>query len=453
LSRPRVLLIAESANPEWSSSSLVGWSLGRALKEHVDLHIVTHVRNRGALERAGWIEGREFTAIDPAVVESPINRFGELIQKALRLGWTWTTVLSTLSYYYFEHLAVVRLGEALRNGRFDIVHRLTPVSPATPSLIVARYCRSIGVPFVWGPVNGGVAWPRGFRDVMHREGEWLSYVRGGHRLLPGYSLTRKSAAALIAGSAAAWDQLKGHRERCVYLPENAIDPDRFELRKPNTPGGGPLRVAFAGRLVPLKGTDMLIDAAAPLVRAGKIVLDIIGDGPEMASLLGQIANADVGHGVTISGWIEHREVVKRLASSQVFVFPSIREFGGGAVLEAMALGLTPIVVDYGGPAELVTEDTGIRVPLGPRASVVATLRERLEDLAASPDRARLIGERARERVYKLFTWDVKAKQVLEVYRWVLRQRGKPDFGMPLREEPTVRAAPTSLTRDGAPVST
>ena len=44
---------------------------------------------------------------------------------------------------------------------------------------------------------------------------------------------------------------------------------------------------------------------------------------------------------------------------------------------------------------------------------------------------RLIGEKARGRVQKQFTWDVKAGQIVEIYRWVLGQRDKPDFGMPL----------------------
>ncbi len=430
--RPKVLVIAESANPDWSSASLIGWSLSRALLEHVDAHVVTHVRNRDALQRAGWSEGREYTALDPGTVEHPIDRFGEMVRKVARLGWTWTTVLATFAYYYFEHLLWQRFGEAIRGGGFDIVHRITPVSPATPSPI-ARHCRKARVPFVWGPMNGGVPWPKEFRQALRREGEWLSYVRGAHRLLPGYADTRSAAAALITGSLSAWNEMKGHHERCVYVPENAIEPSRFNVTKPAR-SGGPLRVAFAGRLVPLKGVDMLIDAATPLVRSGEVVIDIIGDGPEMDFLRRQVAEARIADRVALHGWIDHLEVVKLLARSQVFAFPSIREFGGGVILEAMTLGLAPVVVNNGGPGELVTDETGFRVPLGSRESIVAAFREILAALAASPERAQLIGEKARLRVHKLFTWEVKARQILEIYRWVLGQTSKPDFGMPLPDD-------------------
>jgi glycosyltransferase involved in cell wall biosynthesis len=180
---------------------------------------------------------------------------------------------------------------------------------------------------------------------------------------------------------------------------------------------------------------MLIDAVAPLVRAGQAVVDIIGDGQEMAPLRRQIDALQIGHGVTLPGWLDHREVARRLANSQVFAFPSIREFGGGVVLEAMALGLVPVVVNHGGPGELVTDETGVRVPLGSRDSIVGAFRQILGELALSPDRRRAMGERARRRVYAQFTWDVKARQIFEVYRWVLGQRGKPDFGMPLPDQP------------------
>ncbi len=430
-SRPKVLILAESANPEQSSSSLVGWSLSRALREYADVHVVTHVRNRDALEKAGWREGREYTAIDPGTVERPIVKVGGAIGRAAKLGWTWTTVLSTLSYYYFERLVWQRFAQPLRDREFDLVHRITPVSPATPSPIVA-HCQDVRVPFVWGPMNGGVPWPKEFREAQRREGEWLSYVRSAHRFLPAHEVTRSGAAALITGSICVWEEMRKHHDRCVYLPENAIDPSRFQVAAP-PPKEGPFRVAFVGRLVPLKGVDMLIDAAAPLVRSGRMVLDIIGDGPEMPALRRQAADAGLAGGVNFTGWIDHVEVAGRLARAHVFAFPSIREFGGGVILEAMALGLPSIVVNHGGPGELVTDDTGFRIPIGPRQSIVDAFREILTTLAQSPERTRGLGERARERVCKLFTWDVKARQVLEIYRWVLKERpDKPNFGMPLQ---------------------
>jgi glycosyltransferase involved in cell wall biosynthesis len=88
----------------------------------------------------------------------------------------------------------------------------------------------------------------------------------------------------------------------------------------------------------------------------------------------------------------------------------------------MALGLAPIVVDYGGPSELVTADTGFSVPLGRRHEIVDALGATLERLATDPAAVARAGAAARARVEALFTWDRKAEQIARVYDWVLRDR-------------------------------
>lgn len=431
--KPKVLLLADTANPEYSSVALVGWSMAQALGRRVDAHLVTGVRSVPAIERAGWRQGREFTAVDPSRVERPISAFGSAIRKVTRLGWTFSTALSTIPYAHFERLVWRKFGAAIRNGEFDVVHRLTPVSPAVPS-VIATHCAAAGVPFVLGPLNGGVPWPKEFPGALRSEGEWLSYLRGAHRWMPGYRATRRSASAILVGSRYLWNEFGDYRDRCIYLPENAIDPERVRAEvRPRAPG--PLRVAFVGRLVALKGVDMLLEAAAPLIRAGRVAVDIIGDGPEMPNLQHQIQRESIAAGVSMTGWIhDQRAIAPRLAQSDVFAFPSFRDFGGGAVLEAMALGLAPVVIDYGGPSELVSDSTGFRIPLGPRTSIVEGFRNVLDDLSDRPELAQTIGRKARARAERLYTWDVKARQMTEIYEWVQGSGARPDFGMPFPDE-------------------
>ena len=427
----RVLLIAEAANPEWVSVPLVGWSHAQAIRTRVDAHLVTQVRNRDAIERAGLREGIDFTAIDSEAVAGRVHRLATMLRGGDNKGWTSVTALDSISYWWFERQLWRRFGAAIERGDFDLVHRLTPLSPTTPSWIAARLRRR-GVPFVLGPLNGGLPWPQQFDDARRREKEWLSYVRGLYRLLPGYRATRAAASAILCGSVATGDQVADRwRDKCIYLPENGIDPARFGCAvEPFR--GHPLRVAFVGRLVPYKGADILIEAAADLVRAGRVAVEIFGDGPERARLERMVAGFGVAGGVTFAGFVEHTALQGRLCRAQVFGFPSVREFGGTVVLEAMALGLVPIVVDYGGPGELATHDTGIKVPLGSRAEIVRGFRTALERIAADPYRLRDLSIRARARALGQFSWAKKAEQVVEVYRWVLGERGsKPDFGCPL----------------------
>jgi glycosyltransferase involved in cell wall biosynthesis len=191
-------------------------------------------------------------------------------------------------------------------------------------------------------------------------------------------------------------------------------------------------VIFLGRLVPYKGPDMLIEAAAPLIRAGRLELTIVGEGPERGNLERQIRGCGVDAGVRLTGWVDQTGVHRHLAQADVMAFPSIREFGGAVALEAMISGAVPIVMNYGGPGELVTASTGYLLEMGNRGAIVEQLRGVLGKVAADP--AQLVPRRRAglRRVRSRFTWPAKAVQVREVYQWVLgRRAGKPDFGMPL----------------------
>jgi glycosyltransferase involved in cell wall biosynthesis len=422
------LVIAEYANPNWSSVPLVGWAHWHALSEIVDGHLVTHGHNKENILAAGENPDR-VTWIDATRVSRNVNRFASALGSGARGGLTTMTALSVVTSLYFERLLWRQLGARIRAGEWDIVHRLTPLTPVTPSFLAAR-CSRHGIPFVLGPLNGGLGWPKGFSKARWAEGEWLTYVREAYRLLPGYRLTRRSSSAIVVGSMDTHAQIAApYRNKLVYIPENGIDVSRF-VRHKTEPVVSPLKVGFVGRLTLYKGADMLIEALAPLVRAGRVEMDIIGDGPQNASLRALAAHEGLPS-TMFAGWLQHDELVQRLSRSDVFAFPSIREFGGGVVLEAMALGLVPVVVDYGGPAELASPATGFLIPMGSRASIVRAFRETIENLANDPSKIRDLGTRARGRVLKNFTWEVKASQMLEVYRWVLGERPRPDFGMPM----------------------
>jgi glycosyltransferase involved in cell wall biosynthesis len=384
------------------------------------VHLVTQIRNREAILRAGLVEGADFTAIDSEAVARPLWKAAQVLRMGKGKGWTTLSAINALSYPYFEHLVWREFGARIKAGEFDIVHRITPLSPTANSLIAAR-CAKAGVPFVLGPLNGGVPWPKGFGAERHREREWLSYLRGAYRLMPGRDATLRAASVILVGSRHTESEIPAaYRGKCIYEPENAIDPERFN-REAVQDGSLPIRGCFIGRLVPYKGPDMLIEAAMPLLRAGQMHLDIIGDGPMRGDLERQVSTAGVGAAVTFHGWIEHEKVQDIASQNHLLTFPSIREFGGGVVLEAMALGLVPVIADYAGPGELVAEGMGFKVAMGSRAEIVTRLRDCLSAIVDKPDQLAPMAKAARNHALTHCTWAAKAARIANLYTRLLSE--------------------------------
>ena len=422
--------MASDCNPEWVSTPLVGWSLTKAIREQTPAHLVTQVRNREALLRAGLREGFDFTSIDSEAVARHAYQLSLKLRGGAGKGWTIGTAIGALTYPYFERLVWERFGRRIARREFALVHRVTPMSPTVPSAIAARIARA-GVPFVVGPLAGGVPWPKEFDAARRAENEYLSYVRDAHRLLPHYRATRREATAIFVASGDAYRQVpRDQRRKCFYLPENAIDPARFTRRRTRT-ARRPVKCVFLGRLVPYKGADMLLEAAAPLLRGGAMTLAILGDGPQMTDLRQIVTREKVSDVVRLAGWVEHGRVQDFLADADLFTFPSIREFGGAVALEAMAVGLVPVVIDYGGLGELVTEKTGFLLPMGTRQQIIDRLRSLLTHLCEHPQEIDAKSPLALRRAHEQFTWPAKARQVVQVYDWVLGRRAeRPVFPMP-----------------------
>lgn len=439
----KTLLIAEAANPNLASVPLVGWSMATAIARSRPAHLVTHIRNRSAILKFGLIEEVDFTVIDSEAVAKPLWKISNLLRGKAGLGWTTNTAFAAISYYYFEFLVWRKFENAIKRGDFDIVHRITPLSPTIPSLLAYK-CINAGIPFVIGPLNGGVAWPKGFEYARLKEREWLSYLRSAYKLLPGYKSTLHFASAIIAGSQDTLVKIpKKLHNKCFYIPENGINPNKFSMSA--KPPAEKMSACFVGRLVPYKGPDMLLEALAPLLRDNRLHLDIIGDGPLMQNLLEFITKNKIKKNVTIHGWIEHENVQKIMSQSQLLLFPSIREFGGGVVLEAMALGLVPVVIDYAGPGELVHCDVGFKIQISNRLKIISTLRTQVENICSEPNKIFEMSKKAKIYVRTYFTWDAKAAQIAEIYDWVLnKQKIKPEFFKNIRRSTENSSASTKV---------
>ena len=86
-------------------------------------------------------------------------------------------VLTAFNYPFslaFEWRAWRQLRRRIFAGEFDVVLRILPMSPVLPSPF-AFFLRKGPIPFVIGPINGGLPWPPGFQPARQTEGMDLQF--------------------------------------------------------------------------------------------------------------------------------------------------------------------------------------------------------------------------------------------------------------------------------------
>jgi glycosyltransferase involved in cell wall biosynthesis len=226
------------------------------------------------------------------------------------------------------------------------------------------------------------------------------------------------AHLVVANSRAAADRLLSERvpARKIAVVPNGLDVRPFESR---TRKSRPRRVLVVANLRPEKGHDVLIDAAAEVLRRlPDAEFEIVGGGPERGTLE---ARAEARHVRRAFTFLGHRDdVASRLAAAHIFALPSRSEAFPNAVLEAMAAGLPIVASGVGGICELIDDNrTGLLVAPGdPQA-----LADRLTLLMTEPGLAARLGAAARAEAEACYSFDRMIAAFDALYVTQLTRRG------------------------------
>jgi glycosyltransferase involved in cell wall biosynthesis len=157
---------------------------------------------------------------------------------------------------------------------------------------------------------------------------------------------------------------------------------------------------------------------------------VVGDGPERARLEHLAASFEIEEAVSFCGWVSHAEVLSRLRSADVLVFPSVRDNGAGAVFEALACGAVPVVADFGGPGDIVHSGVGCKASLTNETDFVEQMERILKQLVHDHELLSKLREQGMRYARERLTWDAKAKQTTKVLNWALRRCPKPELEPP-----------------------
>ncbi len=212
-----------------------------------------------------------------------------------------------------------------------------------------------------------------------------------------------------------------------FCPDAAVRRDPHEL----------LCVARAGD--PNKGVGTLIDALAQL--PAEVRLTLVDTDPAGNPALARARRLGIGDRVRVTGALSHTELVTCYRRAALAVVPSRFEGFGLPAVEALACG-TPVVASSGGALQEILEGAGPLVPPDQPTALAGAIAELLADPA---ERERL-ARAGRARVLDRFGWPQVAARTAEVYREVLRERGRPQSTTTSAQEGQRRASASSKTK-------
>jgi phosphatidyl-myo-inositol dimannoside synthase len=253
----------------------------------------------------------------------------------------------------------------------------------------------------------------------------------GSRQLLGRVLRGAAEVVAAGGYPAVEAERAAGRPLPVTVVPPGVDTERFRPLDPEQrakararfglPEDGRVVVSLS-RLVPRKGMDVLIEAAARLAPSRPDLLVAIGGSGRDRSRLDRLV-ARSGAPVRMLGRVPDDDVAELYGCADVFAMLCRNRWGGleqegfGIVfLEAAACGIPQVAGDSGGAAEAVVDgQTGVVIDRPSDARAVATALARLVD---DPDRRRVLGAASRTRTGAEFGYDGLARRLGEVLsRW------------------------------------
>jgi len=235
-----------------------------------------------------------------------------------------------------------------------------------------EYCQKVGVPDIihaQGYTAGFAAsrikqqWNIPFVYTEHMSTLKNHQYPPAHGKMLRASLQAADAITTVSSALASWLQEK--TVRTIQVIPNLVNIDYFKpdpAKKTST-----FRFLYVGDLIPIKAPDVLLRAFA-IFRPGNteknVRLEVVGTGHLRTTLEKLSHDLAISEYVHFHGLLPAAAVVTKMQEANCLVLTSQTETFGVVQIEAMACGLPVIATDCGGPADIVTQETGILVPIG-----------------------------------------------------------------------------------------
>lgn len=319
-------------------------------------------------------------------------------------------------YFFYFRKARNFLRQLIQDNKFDLIHHLNPFAwrYASPAY-------GLGVPLVRGPLAGGLLTPEPLSKEVREMFHPYKFLRKTDKLRKYYDRTLidsyRQTDIVLGSSPYVADLIKPLIiKRFEVESEFGFDsiPCLDSLRI-NSNISNKIQLLFVGRIIRTKGIRDAIRAVSYMKNRHKIAFKIIGSGDDLQDCQSLVRKLRLEDSVTFLGWCSKKQVEQAYCNADIFIFPSFREPTGGVLLEAMAYGLPCVTCDYGGPAYIVGDGCGFKIPPTEPESFARNIATQL-DLLVDNEKLRLkMSKKAVRHIANNFNWESKMARIDAIY--------------------------------------
>jgi glycosyltransferase involved in cell wall biosynthesis len=233
----------------------------------------------------------------------------------------------------------------------------------------------------------------------------------------------RASTLLVCNKESAREASKKWSSKLELFPVSGIAEEDLVPLEPE-PCNGQFNVLTAGSLIRVKGFGLSIKGFQEFAKQHpEAHLSIVGGGPEESRLRSIADKSGVSDQIHFLGALPREKLLKLMGSSNVFLFPSLRDGGGTVVIEAMGLGKPVICLDTGGPGMHITNECGVKIAPESPEQAAREIAEALEDLCQNEDRRLELGQAARKRAEDLYLWNKLGDRLTHIYDQAIQQNG------------------------------
>lgn len=200
--------------------------------------------------------------------------------------------------------------------------------------------------------------------------------------------------------------------------DSGLPLNYYPERLPERRYTAPLRLIWVGKLIPLKGLNLALEALSKVKIPCK--LTVVGDGPQGREVRKWILEKGLEGKVKWIGAVPWVQVRSAYQEHDVLLFTSLRDSFGVQLLEAMSQGLPIITLDHHGARAFVPKKASIKVPVSDAEGTANALARAIETFYGLPVSAKEAMAEAAFAFSQQHSWPRKAEQMVKYYEKVLR---------------------------------